>query len=278
MLPTHLALVGLAPQLAPGDVATVAAAIQKQVTRDFGPIWTVEATVDAFPTLADVPLGYWPIMIVDTFDEGGQHRDRNNQPYALVAFGSSWSLVASHEALEMLADPSGDRTVPGESPDPTQGRVEFLVEVCDPCQGDGSAYTVNGVLVSDFYTPSYFDPVASSGVRYAFSGSITEPRQVLEGGYLTWREPVSQHWFQKHVEGGQSQIKDLGQIEPGMNSLRTTIDTRTKGVERFGKLAQDRPSMQKAQKRYQSGRAGSQAEAQRFEALLRERHKLGRSK
>ena len=274
MLPTHLALVGLAPELAAGEVATVAAAIQKQVTRDFGPIWTVEATVDAFPTLADVPLGYWPIMIVDTFENGGQHRDRDNQPYALVAYGSSWSLVASHEALEMLADPSGDRMIPGESPDPAQGRVEFLVEVCDPCQGDAFAYTVNGILVSDFYTPNYFDPVASAGVRYGFSGSITAPRQVLDGGYLSWREPVSQHWFQQHVEGGQSQITDLGVIEPGMNSLRSTIDGRTKGIDRLGKLAADRPALQRARARSQSGRAGAEAEARRLEALLRERHKV----
>ena len=101
---------------------------------------------------------------------------------------------------------------------------------------------------------------------------------MLDGGYLTWREPVSQHWFQKHVEGGQAQIKDLGLIEPGLNSLRTTIDARTKGIERLGKLSPDGPVMHKARSRYQSGCAGSQAEARRFEALLRERHNVGRNR
>jgi hypothetical protein len=52
----------------------------------------------------------------------------------------------------MLVDLSGNRTVAGESPVAGQGRVEFLVEACDPSQDDQFAYTVNDVLVSDFYT------------------------------------------------------------------------------------------------------------------------------
>ena len=35
--------------------------------------------------------------------------------------------------------------------------MEFLVEVCDPCEVPALGYTVNGVRVSDFYTPRYFD-------------------------------------------------------------------------------------------------------------------------
>src|SRR5262249_43354933 len=147
-----------------GEVSAVSAAIQKQLIRDFGPIWNVDATIDPFVKLEDVPLGYWRILVVDTFAKGGQHRDRNGQPFALVAAGSSWSLVASHEALEMLADPFSSRLVSGDSLIESQGRVEYLVEVCDPCQGDDFAYHVDGILVSDFYTPNYFDPVRSDGV------------------------------------------------------------------------------------------------------------------
>jgi hypothetical protein len=49
------------------------------------PSSSVDATIDAFARQEDVPLGYWSIPVVDTFDEGGQHRDRKNQPFALVA-------------------------------------------------------------------------------------------------------------------------------------------------------------------------------------------------
>ena len=58
----------------------------------------------------------------------------------------------------MIADPFGNRLVAAMHPlDPRQ-RVKYLLEICDPCQA--MWYPVNGVPVSDFYTPRYFDPVA----------------------------------------------------------------------------------------------------------------------
>src|SRR5581483_6664885 len=47
------------------------------------------------------------------------------------------------------------------SPKKGQGRVQFLVEVCDPCE------------------------------------ATQFPLQVLKGGYLSWFDPVSKHWFQE---------------------------------------------------------------------------------
>jgi hypothetical protein len=184
------ALVSDVGQVGVGELTRVAAALQKQVTRDFTPIWEIPATVDGFATLEDVPLGYWPVIVVrDVQDAAGVHLDRNGQPYALVEMGSSWSLTASHETLEMLADPFGNRLIAGPSPRPGQGRVEFLVEVCDPSEDDRYAYTVNDVLMSDFYTPHFFDPVRGEGLRYSFTGAITEPREVLPGGYLSCTIP-----------------------------------------------------------------------------------------
>ena len=127
-LPIHLALVPVA-RMNFRDVAKVSAAIQKQIIRDFSPIWSIEATIDPFPKPDDVPVGYWPLYIVDTFQSGGQHKTRNNQPFGLIAAGSSWSLAASHEALEMLVDPAGNRLVAGASPVDARARGEFLVEV-----------------------------------------------------------------------------------------------------------------------------------------------------
>src|SRR6185436_13761839 len=77
-----------------------------------------------------------------------------------------------------------------------QGRVEFLVEVCDPSEDEQFAYHVNNILVSDFYTPHFFDPVKASGVRYSFTGAIDAPRKVLDGGYISWEDTATQHWFQ----------------------------------------------------------------------------------
>jgi hypothetical protein len=139
----------------------------------------------------------------------------------------SWSLTASHEMLEMLADPFGKRVIPGKSPKPDQGRVEFLVEVCDPCEGDAFAYTVNDILVSDFITPHFYDPKQADGVRYSFTGAIKEPRQILQDGYISWRDPVSNHWWQETWFGQRKAFNDLGVFDAKTGSLRAWIDAQT---------------------------------------------------
>jgi hypothetical protein len=81
------------------------------------------------------------------------------------------------------------------------------------------------VMVSDFYTPQYFDPVQSSGVRYSFSGQIRGPREVLDGGYLSWFDPESRHLFQLQVDGKKTQICNKGEIPFQIESLRAFSDS-----------------------------------------------------
>lgn len=236
MLIVQLALVSetQANQISPSQLNRVAAALQKQATRDFGPIWQVDATVDAFDRLEDVPVGYWPLIVVDDVpDAEGFHTDDNGQPFSLIEFGDSWSLTASHEMLEMCADPFGNRVVSGKSPHPDQGMVEFLVEVADPSEAAEFGYTVNGLLVSDFFTPRFYDPVVIEGARYSFGGHIAKPRQVLRGGYISWREPVSNEWWQQTwFKGTEPKFRNLGPLT-GSSSLRAAIDAKTKTVSRL---------------------------------------------
>lgn len=226
----HIALVSISDAVPLGDLAIVAAAIQKQVARDFAAVWDVDATVGAFPTLDDVPVDYWKVLVMDNISSGmlmGVHKDDQGQPYALVTAAADqniWSLTASHECLEMLADPCGNRLVAADSPMEGQGRVQILVEVSDPSQGAQYGYSVNGVLVSDFYTPQYFDPVASPGVRYSYSGKITRPRQVLPGGYLTWHDTATGDWWQQVCDDNGPTFKNLGKISPDKGSFRSQID------------------------------------------------------
>jgi hypothetical protein len=69
--------------------------------------------------------------------------------------------------------------------------------------------------------------VKAAGVRYSFSGAITEPRQVLKGGYLSWHEPVSDHWFQATFFGAELEFVDIGVIDAWHGSLRSQIDKVT---------------------------------------------------
>ena len=230
MFPLYVALVSETNAIPASEVNRVAAALQKQAVRDFEPIWNVRALVSAFSTLEDVPLGYWPIIVRDDIGfpgAAGIHLDKDGQPFALVMSGSHWSLTASHELLEMLADPFGNRLIAGTSPKPDQGRVEFLVEVCDPSEAVAFAYQVNGIVVSDFYTPHYFDPVGTAGIRYSYTGAITKPREVLKGGYLSWHEPVTNHWWQFQFFSGKGRFVDLGVFTAIKESLRAMIDGMT---------------------------------------------------
>jgi hypothetical protein len=231
MLVTQVALVADTAQINSSQLGRVAAALQKQAIRDFRQIWDITATLDAFDRLEDVPIGYWPIIVRDDIGQpgaAGVHLDQNGQPFALVQYSDSWSLTASHEMLEMLADPLGNRLVAGQSPKPDQGRVEFLVEVADPPEDPQFGYTVNGFLVSDFLTQRFYDPVTVAGVRYSFGGHIPGPRQILEGGYISWHEPVSDHWWQQVWFGTpQPVFRDLGQLTARTGSLRSAIDART---------------------------------------------------
>jgi len=248
MLLHQVALVSQSKNVTLSQLNVASAALQKQVSRDLQPIWEINATVDAFEKLQDVPIGYWPVVLMDKipYQAQGIHLNKKNgDPFALVEISSNWALTTSHECLEMLVDPSGNRTVASNSVKAGQGRVNYLVEVCDPSEAAKFGYTVNGVLVSDFYTPEFFDPVSSNGVRYSFVGAIKQPREVLDGGYLSWFDPASEHAFQLFVRGKKKTFRDLGKVPGGFGAagtLRSFTDNNQQTVRhRLKALAGNTP-------------------------------------
>jgi hypothetical protein len=240
-LPHQVALVSDTPSVSFSDVSAVAAALQKQATRDFGPIWQVNATVSAFEALESVPVGYWPVIVRANIDQpgaAGYHTDDNGQPFSLVEADDQWQLTASHETLEMLADPFGNRTVAGSPPPQAPvplsalARVTYLVEVCDPCEDTQFAYSVNGQQVSDFITPHYYDPNGGAGTQYSFRGNIRAPHTVIENGYVSFGNPVTNEWFQVMLEHGKTKVQDLGKLNRNGRSLRETVDDLVRKVRR----------------------------------------------
>jgi hypothetical protein len=218
MLLRQVALLTTSKKVSLQELTRVSAALQRQISRDLLPIWNIQGTVDAFGSDQDVPHGYWKITVMDTVPEKGAagfHLDENEQPFADVQWSPDWSLTASHECIEMLVDPFGHQVATGPSPKQGQGRVKFLVEACDPCEARQFAYTMNTgsgaeVLVSEFFTPEYFSPTQGSGVRYSFRGNLTGPRQVLEGGYLSWQDPADGHIWQLFGPAELGNFKDNG--------------------------------------------------------------------
>jgi hypothetical protein len=240
-LPHQVALVSDTRSVNFSDLSTVAAALQKQATRDFGPLWQVSPTVSAFDALESVPVDYWPVIIRDDIDQpgaAGYHTDDNGQPFSLVQADDQWQLTASHETLEMLADPFGNRTVAGspppQAPSPLSAlsRVVYLVEVCDPCEDAQFAYGVNGQQLSDFITPHYYDPNGATGTQYSFRGNIQGPHTVLENGYVSFGNPTTSEWYQLVISNGQAQVRDLGKLSRNGRSLRETIDDLVRSVRK----------------------------------------------
>jgi hypothetical protein len=195
MFPTHVALVPYdEDSLKPQELLHVAAALQTQVTRDLGPLWNLSGVVSPFLRLEDVPPTYVPLAIVAGLPKPwhGFHIVADGQPLALVGYRKGWSLLASHELIELLCDPDGNRRCVGKSLIDGQGEVQYYVEVCDPCQY--GHYMVRDVHVSDFVTPQYYGPRHSRRNRYSFTGSIERPLEVGNGGSLSWRTSDGEVW------------------------------------------------------------------------------------
>jgi hypothetical protein len=233
----QVGLVDQTGKLDPTLVQSVAAALNIQVMRDLPQFWTVQATVSYLPSSNHIPAGVWPVNLVGSLPpgEGGVHMDDNKQPYAKVIAtpdSDEWTIDASHETLEMLVDPYGNRLqsstavaiVGGKVVDST-GQFNYLVEACDPCEADTYAYPIQGVALSDFITPHYYDPVVTPGTRYSFTGAITAPRQLLPGGYISYIDLSTNEWQQiLWVDPNQGPtINDLGPADPG-SSLRVWVD------------------------------------------------------
>ena len=233
----QVGLVDTTGKLDPDLVQSVAAALNIQVTRDLPQFWNVQATVMYLPHASKLPAGVWPVRLVGSLPpgEGGVHMDEHNQPYSKVIAtpgSDEWTIDASHETLEMLVDPYGNRlqsstaiAISGNGVKDTTGQFNYLVEACDPCEADKYAYSIQGVAVSDFITPHFYDPITTTGTRYSFTGAIEGPRNLLPGGYISFINMETNEWQQiLWVNPGPPTLNNLGPAPQGQ-SLRAWVDS-----------------------------------------------------
>jgi hypothetical protein len=229
------------------ELTRVASALTLQLQRDVQPIWHVNASVSALADPASIPPGVWPVFILDKLPpgEGGVHLTAHHQPYAKIVKGNTWTLDASHEIIEMVVDPQASRLQAANAirvGGPTgfedaPGKFEYLVEACDPCEDQNFSYLVDDVMVSDFLTPHFYDPVVSSGVRYSFTGAIQQPRQVLQGGYLSWLDP-KEGVVQQARFFGKPEIVTLG---PASGALRVISDSKSCELRNLSRTDEGHP-------------------------------------
>lgn len=233
----QVGLVDRTGQIDPNLVHAAAVALNLQVTRDLPQFWPVSATVIYLPNPKQIPVGIWPVQLVKSLPpgEGGFHSDVHKQPYSKVIASKNdptWTIDASHEILEMLVDPYGNRMQSSVAIEIVDGKIKdgvgqfgYLVEACDPCEANNYAYTINGIAVSDFITPHFYDPLATPGTRYSFTGALKGPRQILPGGYISWVNSQTDEWQQlMWVDPSRPpSIHNIGKAD-GDKSLREWID------------------------------------------------------
>jgi hypothetical protein len=183
----------------PNLLSNAAQALNIQVTQHLPKYWSgITANVSSAPSIGALPGNSWPVFLVKSLPpgEGGFHMDKHNQPYAKVIAAPgdpSWTIDASHEIIEMLVDPYGNRmqtsqaiAIQGDGVIDASGTFDYLVEACDPCEANNFAYDIAGIEVSDFITPDFYDAAARAGTQYSYMGNITRPRQLLKGGYISY--------------------------------------------------------------------------------------------
>jgi hypothetical protein len=238
-LPVHVALVDETNSIDPMELARVAGALNEQVTRDFAPVWHVRASVGAYP---QAPANTWVVRIRRSLVEPGAlgyHTDDHNQPVSYVLLTADWPATCSHEVLEMLADPWGNRMHGGRLPAGLEDRhaefglkhptshVRYLLEVCDP--PEATSYDVGGVGLSDFVVPHWYSAAPLTHVVYSFAGGCETPREVAAGGYVSFVAPSGEWWQVFSDRNGNLTVRALGRFDrESFPSLRQFTDHKAR--------------------------------------------------
>jgi hypothetical protein len=209
-----------------GDIAN---ALQVQNTRDVVPIWGRPMEFKAFKSRAEMPFGWIPMLFQDDIGAPGAagfHTDENGQPEAFVQASGNIPLTASHEANETDVDLHGNRLSAAVLDEELNEWIRYLIELCDPPEAEQYAYQINGIDVSAFLRPEYFDQDFTEGQQYAFPDNlILKPRTLLPGGYNSFVNEQGL-WRQRTWFGLKPEISVLGSlsVHTGKGSLREQLD------------------------------------------------------
>lgn len=183
-MPQSIVFVNVSTVVSSDELSACVAALQKQVSNDFAPIWNHDAVLSIADKAPTDPT-QWPMIVADDSDQAGalgyHELGPSGQPVGYVFAkstmddGGKWTVTASHELLEMLVDPWACIVAQG-----IDGTLRAY-EVADACEDDPFGYDIDGVTVSDFVTPAWFD---ASGAPFDFKGHVSAAYQILENGYI----------------------------------------------------------------------------------------------
>jgi len=204
-----IAFVNLAETPLGVDLGKLVAALQKQMEKDFVPVWGYPARL----YVTDKPKNdEWQVVFLDDADAAnalGYHDlTKNGQPISKVfvkttiAAGQKVSVTASHELLEMMIDPGAQLWAQN-----TDGRF-YAYEMCDAVENE--EYTIDGISVSDFVHPSFFESWHQPrSVQFDHLNKVSQPFQTLQNGY----QIVSDGKSVKEIFGSLAKERDFRTLE-----------------------------------------------------------------
>ena len=208
--------------LADTDVVPVVAALQKQVSNDFIPVWGTDAELNIVAKGTQPPSGSWWLVLLDDTDQANAlgYHDLTTEGLPIgkvfaasdLKAGRSWTVTASHELLEMLGDPNINLTVFVQNTN-TAG-ILYAYEVCDACEDDSLGYKIDNVLVSDFVYPAWFESFRTEGsTQFDRMNKIQTPFQLLVNGYIgIFNVASGSGWQQQTAEKRPANLQHRGGI------------------------------------------------------------------
>jgi len=166
------------------DYNSLIAAMQVYVDKYIVPVWGTPAKL--VKTKGFVKNA-WAMVFLDKADAPGAlaYHDLtpDGMPLAKVFVKTTIddkelvSVSASHELVEMLVDPAINLMTTG--PD---SKTIYAYESADPVES--LTFNVNGIPMSDFVYPSYFEVFHKPGsVRFDYLNKVKKPFEILKGGY-----------------------------------------------------------------------------------------------
>lgn len=184
-------------EVSPERMKSIAAALTAQCQQHFSlppPFgFGISATVRVVSSTSEIKGDEWVLSLISKPDIPGAYGYHDVTPTGLpvlkifplldIQEGNPWSVTASHEVLEALADPEGSRACQDKT-----GKF-WALEVCDGVEA--LSYELLGEKVSNFELPPYFEPIKKyTGVKLDYLGKCTKPMQTLPGGYNQWFDPT----------------------------------------------------------------------------------------
>jgi len=199
-----VAIRNLSSAVKESTLAAALPAIQKQVSTDFFSAWGTDARLVLVESGSAAPSGAWMIGVFDDSEQAGalgyHDMTRDGRPLgkvfaaSVLREGGRWTVALSHELLEMLVDPNINLCAFDEN-----NRRLYAYEICDPVESDALAYEIDGVAVSDFVLPAWFEPTHLTGSNLAFKSRVTAPLQLQSGGYIGYFDFDGSGWQQLHA-------------------------------------------------------------------------------